>query len=124
MTVPAVVRALVVTPDGSARLIPVEVNLSALQSVVGGYLEAVSLRADCHAYCNEEGKLLGLPVNGTATVLAGRLGWPGVGSDVLCGPVLFLGSDSDGGEADVPERVVDLACEFTEIRTDPSSTVT
>lgn len=53
-------------------------SLEALQNAVGGYLEAVpgfntfnveGKLESCVVFCNEEGKLLGLPVNTKATKL-------------------------------------------------------
>lgn len=97
------VRALYVTPLGGARPTNTKTDLASLQFLVDGPIEGVTLR-DCHLYCNEEGKRRGLTPNYPATKLAHALGWP-VG-DVLRGPVIFLGGDGAGGEADVPDSVV------------------
>lgn len=80
------VRALIIQPDGESAAASVEPELDALQAAIGGgYLECVTL-PDCHLYCDEEGKLKGLPMNSYATALARRLGWQP--RDVLCGPVI------------------------------------
>ena len=44
-------------------------SLTALQGAVGGYVEAVTLKDDLTMWVNEEGKLQGLPVNESATVI-------------------------------------------------------
>jgi hypothetical protein len=115
-------RALVVHPHGTARLVDVEPVpgtgslLPWLQQLVGGYIEGVSPGAAApdrepawHAYVNEEGKILGLPINEQATGIAAVFGWPGLPHDVLNGTVVFLGDGPDGGEGDVPDYLVDAA---------------
>jgi len=100
-------RTLVVHTDGSHEVTQVEDQLTALQAAIGGgWIEGVSsaIDADWHAYCDEEGKLKGLPMNLVATTLAHALGW--IADDVLVGDVIFLGNGEDGAEADVPERVI------------------
>lgn len=78
-------------------------SLCRLQRIVGGYIEAVPLWEDymgdaCVVYCNEEGKLHGLPINGRATALWWqKLGQPVddvlVGNVVLC--IGFKDEDAD-----------------------------
>lgn len=47
-------------------------ELGWLQTVIGGYVELVRGKHDGHEYyCNEEGRLLDLPLNMTASQLAG-----------------------------------------------------
>lgn len=118
------VRGLVVPVDGPGELRWLDPELSALQAVVGGWLEGVGAPGDAytvdgtpvgdvgwHAYCDEEGKLKGLPVNRLATKIALCLGW--LRGDLLCGPVVFLGNGADGEEADVPPLVIRY---WTELR--------
>jgi hypothetical protein len=99
-------RALIVNAEGPAGLTDLEsADGDALRVLVGGWLEGVSTGSDgWHAYVNEEGKLLGLPVNLAATRLAIALGWPP--ADILVGNVVFLGDGAGGEEAAVPEVVV------------------
>ena len=85
------------------------VPLEALQSAVGGVIEAVTcvyyppedLQGEAYTaatvFFHEEGKLLGLPPNPWATHLAIQLGWQPYG-DVLVGPCLFLGPPGAAGE--------------------------
>lgn len=83
---------LIVWPDGRKsyqRLPDSEAGeYEALSSIVGGYIEYVYVTDGVHAYCNEEGKLQGLPAN--------------LGVDLLVGTVIFLGDDGEGNEADLP----------------------
>lgn len=73
---------------------------SALVKAVGGWIEPVSFSepmtgARCTMYVNEEGKLLGLPVNQVATILTRRLA--GL-NDVIVGDAAVAGPLGDDGE--------------------------
>ena len=54
---------LLIPAKGACRRIEIDNTLEALQKVVGGYIETCSLSTDAVAIINEEGRLLGLPVN-------------------------------------------------------------
>jgi len=57
-------KVLIVEPEKAPREADIENNLESLQSVVGGYIEAVYPFDDRVAIiCNEEGKLQGMPLN-------------------------------------------------------------
>lgn len=96
-------RTLIIKTDGTIVVGDNTVNLAFLQKTVDGYIEAISYPG-WHAYCNEEGKLLSLPLNVKATQLARALGWDE--DDVLVGDVIFLGDTHDGDEADVTDHVL------------------
>ena len=68
-----------------------------LNKAVGGWLEGVAL-VGVTAYVNEEGKLMGLPVNALATRLAHRdeATYP---SDTINGDMIVLGPLDDEGES-------------------------
>ncbi len=102
------IRALIVR-HGEVLDTEIGTDLDSLQTAVGGWIEGVSpVEGDWHAYCDEEGKLKGLPINHRATRLAHYLGWPE--GDVLCGPVVFVGEYDDEGEiTDVPRHVIEAA---------------
>lgn len=97
------VRALIVTPDGKKEHRFIKGDLDTLSEIVDGFIEYVFVTYGVHAYCNEEGKLDGLPFNIEATRLAG-----GLGVDVLCGTVVFLGDGEDGEEGDLPAEWLNL----------------
>ena len=44
-------------------------NLENLQAAVGGLIQAIDLAPELTMWCNDEGKLMGLPVNPVATAL-------------------------------------------------------
>lgn len=57
-------RVLIVEPEKAPRVEEIESGLKSLQTIVGGNIEAVYPYEDLVALiCNEEGKLLGLPLN-------------------------------------------------------------
>jgi hypothetical protein len=69
--------------------------LQELQDIVDGYIEAVPhwdshMGAPCVVYCNEEGKLRGLPLNKRATALWWEYLGGGVYNDVLCGDIVIV----------------------------------
>lgn len=87
-------------------------DLTALQSLVGGYLEAVYGMTDDERpvvlYVNEDGRRLNLPANDTAT-LVWRWSNPAVACcNDLLGTVVVVGVNGCE-DADVPERAVTAA---------------
>lgn len=92
-------KALIVRSDGTKEIREADFNnLDTLSEVVGGWIEFVYVDDGVHLYCNEEGKIHGLPINPEATRISGIRG------DFLCGDVIFLGETDEGAEADVPEE--------------------
>jgi hypothetical protein len=69
-------------------------RLEQLQEAVGGWVEAVDLSPTLTMWCNEEGKLIGLPFNPLATDLweesFGK-------TDLIKGNVIFTGGVDDEG---------------------------
>lgn len=94
-------RALIIP---AATREPVRVGdlckLDELQRTVGGLVELVRIREDLALYCNEEGLLLHLPLNGRASMLAHDLECP----VWLFGDVAVFGWDAERFvERDVPD---------------------
>ena len=56
-------RVIVKHPGRQATVENIDNTLEALQSIVGGYIQVVSVATNCVMICNEEGRLLGLPRN-------------------------------------------------------------
>jgi hypothetical protein len=113
------IKVIVIEPGGEAEVREIEENLQEFQAIVGGWLEAVYGSHDENGepqltiFCNEEGKLKGLPFNRRATAL-----WyaadPNVrlGGDVLVGSVIIAGGvDPDGLILSAPEEVISLIIE-------------
>lgn len=91
----------IITCDNTVTHMPLDhvPSLQELQAQVGGCIERVPYfdtynRAPCVAYCNEEGKLEGLPMNVVATAL-----WyesiDAVIGDTLVGNVVILTGDHE-----------------------------
>lgn len=84
--------ALVVEPDGSARIVSTTGELDELQALLnGGYLEPVASGRIWVAYADEDGLSKGLPPNPNASFVASKM----MGHDLpvveYVGPVIFLG---------------------------------
>lgn len=73
------IRVLVKRPDEAPHPQVVENTLKALQDLVGGSIECVTVMEDLAIVCNEEGRLLGLPYNVKL-----------LGVDFV-GPIVFVG---------------------------------
>lgn len=59
------IRILIKRPGEPASFIEPANDLKALQHLVGGYIETVTIADRVVVICNEEGRLLGLPHNVT-----------------------------------------------------------
>lgn len=101
-----ILYTLTANPIGmTSQKITAAPTLEQLQAIVGGYIEAVPLfesfgGSPCVAFCNEEGKLIGLPYNDLATGLwhcAIGLEYPL--DDALFGNVALIVGDAELIEA-------------------------
>ncbi len=70
-------------------------SLENLQAAVGGLIQAIDLAPELTMWCNDEGKLMGLPVNPVATALWTRYFGE---TDVIVGNVVFTGGSDEEGE--------------------------
>lgn len=62
-------------------------TMRALATADDGWVELVTTSTGLHVWCDEEGMMKGLPVNATASRLAGR---------VILGPALLCAHDGEG----------------------------
>lgn len=87
-------RAIIKQPGMRPMVIRIDNKLEALQAAVGGYIETLTVAADCCLICNEEGRLMALPENRV------------LGIDLL-GTVLVVGV---AGEefCDVPDEAINM----------------
>ena len=69
--------------DVGFRQLNIDNDLHALQKLVGGYIETLTVATDCCVICNEESRLLGLTHNCKFC-----------GTDFV-GPILLVGVDGD-----------------------------
>jgi len=102
-------RAIIIEPGQVPYFEDRDWTLDQLQSVVGGWIEALPChRDDISVYGNDEAKYRGedggpMPLNETATAWLGRLLFPG---DYIAGPVVVIGFDPETGEnAELPEGI-------------------
>lgn len=83
-------------------------SLDTLQKSVGGYVQAVeSASGETTFWCNEEGKLEGLPVNKAATFILWSLNTAFRDQDFLVGSVVITGGvDDDGNTLPIGEEAL------------------
>ena len=87
--------------NGAAKEIELDNTLEAMQNFVGGLIECIALSdtgSEVTLVCNDEGKLLGLPLN--------RPLWDG--ADVLAGPGFLAGCDNEGNLTSLPQSTMDF----------------
>lgn len=98
-------NAMVVPADGEPYQLDIpdddSLSLPIYQKVVGGYIELVPCSYNITVYCNEEGKIQGLPPNHRATALFGEWLQPW---DIIAGNVIVVGPpDKDGYDTDLED---------------------
>jgi len=77
--------------DGT-RTYPGVPNYKDLRYLVGGHVEAIRIPGGMTMYVNEEGKLMGLPVNARATVIQSNP------FDFIVGVAVIVGEPTEDGE--------------------------
>ena len=95
------IKALALLPMELPKEIELDNTLEAMQKFVGGLIECITLSDTGSAVtlvCNDEGKLLGLPLN--------RPLWDG--ADVLAGPGFLAGCDNEGNLTSLPQSAMDF----------------
>lgn len=65
------------------NLMTVDNRLDVFQQLVGGYIEVLSLNADCVAVINEEASIFGLPPNALVSLSQGKV--------LICGNFFICG---------------------------------
>ncbi len=82
------IDVLIVEPNKLPYEKTIENTLEAKQEIVGGLIECTGLLkdSDVSIICNEEGKILGLPLNRD------------IGHDIIAGTFIVAGFDYDSGE--------------------------
>ena len=99
-------RVLVVEPGKPPAVQEIGGSLESMQRLVGGYIQAVYPFDDPVALiCNEEGKLLGLPMNRT---LRDERGVP---YDIVCG-TFFLAGIAEDDFASLADRQIEKYTDY------------
>lgn len=78
--------------DDPGEIREIENTLEAFQEIVGGYIETFTFSQDVTLVINEDGRILGLPVNRD---FCGHR---------FVGPMVFVGYDDEGEFTDLPEE--------------------
>lgn len=82
-------------------------SLTTLQTAVGGWVQAIDLASDLSMWCNEEGKLTGLPHNPYAQFMWDKVF--GAHTDYIVGDVVLTGgTDSEGETIGLTQEQVDI----------------
>jgi hypothetical protein len=98
-TILATIKAVILDVDGAVAPVDLDGGYEALQAAVGGNFDLVtSSTGETSFWLHDEGKLIGLPVNATATRLLWKLNPAFDGLDVLVGTVVVTGGADDEGE--------------------------
>lgn len=86
-------KVLIVEPRKYPRQAEIAPSLKAMQEIVGGCIQATyPFSEEVALVCNDEGKLLGLPMN---RALRGEDGWP---YDVICGTFFLCAAPGDSDD--------------------------
>ena len=92
------INILAIKPGGQPERLTIDNTLEAKQKLVGGYIEAFGLMDGACTYCNEEGKINGMPLNRGITMNDTT----GEGGDelveIMAGTFIICGFNPDGGE--------------------------
>jgi hypothetical protein len=84
-------------------------TLDYYQTLVGGMIELVRFPSGCGCYINEEGKLLNLPPNNTATAIVDSFLRGFARHDFIAGTAVFIGpADDEGNDTTLPPELVEL----------------
>ena len=84
----------VIKTSGEIESRDIDGTLESMQALVGGYIEALDLTGDSTMWVNEEGLLLDLPYNHTATMFAGN--W--YNDTYIVGDVFITGGADENGK--------------------------
>lgn len=97
-------RSIVIEVDGSVDVRDLE-GYEGISSALKGDVELIAgPREDIACYCNDVGKLIGMPINAKATALLADYLMHG---DTINGPLVICGIDwSTGYEQDIPENFI------------------
>ena len=89
-------RALRINTDFTTQVLDLSENeYQQLYEAVGGLIQAVDLKPDLTLWCNEEGKIISLPLN----IIASHMWERSFGqTDIILGDCVFTGGTDEDGE--------------------------
>jgi hypothetical protein len=101
-------KGLFIGVDGTVetREFTVGESYEVIRNAVNGWIECAVVGAEIDLWLNEEGKLIGLEPNRTATYLF----WNkyGIGSDIIVGDVFLTSNDGQGETTGLTPKQVDF----------------
>jgi len=115
-------KNLIIRTNGKVE--PIEINgYKGLKEAVGGLIEACIGGDDYTLWANEEGRLMGLPMNQVAREFVAEMKQIPI-SNVLSlhGDMVLAGCDGEGGDTDTPEHIRIIA-EGLSMFDEPQSTL-
>lgn len=91
-------KALQITNSGLITVLDLSTgdSLYKLQTAVGGWVQAIDLASDLSMWCNEEGKMMGLPHNPFAQYFWDRVF--GSETDYIVGDIVLTGGTDKFGD--------------------------
>lgn len=91
-------KVLVVRVGEQPQVMDIKDDLKTYQAIVGGYIQCISIDENVDMVCNDEGKIIGLPIN-RPLVFNNRL------VDIICGDFFIVGVD-EADFTDLPEHMI------------------
>lgn len=95
------IKVVVCEVDKEARVTTIKNDLKTLQELVGGYIEVLNIDDGIDLVCNEEGKIIGLPLNREIKDKNGNR------IDIICGNMLFVSFDDEGEFASLTDEQIE-----------------
>jgi len=94
-------RVLVVEPERRPEVREIDDSLKAMQEIVGGYIQPIYLDDSVALVCNDEGKVMNLPLNRGLRDKNGQI------YDIVSGTFFLCGApaDSDHFTSLTPEQI-------------------
>ena len=94
-------RVLVIEPECRPEVREIDDSLKAMQEIVGGYIQPIYLDDSVALVCNDEGKVMNLPLNRGLRDKNGQI------YDIVSGTVFLCGApaDSDHFTSLTPEQI-------------------
>lgn len=101
------IRVMVIKPGHEPELTEIENTLKGFQKVVGGYIETVPMESiddDLRVVLNEEGKIIGLPMNRVWK----PYGLDGYAMGIMVGTIFIVSTHLDGFTSLTDEQIKKL----------------
>lgn len=101
------IRVMVIKPGHEPEITEIENTLKGFQEVVGGYIETVPMESiddDLRVVLNEEGKIIGLPMNRVWK----PCGVGGYAMDIMVGTIFIVSTHLDGFASLTDEQIKKL----------------